>query len=142
MVTPADQDDAGSHCLALVVGYHHDIDRGPATAGIDVFADGAEFQAHGRVFRGRSGILDFLRAREADTARQTVHIPADELTTTQAGGPHGKSVQVQALILLHVRRPDGAHVLDRVLDTAHQIRRTGGKWRITRRTSRPLHPTV
>jgi hypothetical protein len=38
MVTPADQDDAGSNCLALVVGCHHDIDRGWATAGIDVFA--------------------------------------------------------------------------------------------------------
>ena len=74
MATPADQDDAGSHCPALVVGCHQDIDRGRATAGIDVFADDAEFEAHGRVFRGRSEILDFLRAREADTARQTVHV--------------------------------------------------------------------
>ncbi|MCT9142957.1 hypothetical protein [Streptomyces violarus] len=39
-------------------------------------------------------------------------------------------------------QPDGAYVLDRVLNTTHQLRRTGGKWRITRRTSRPLHPTV
>lgn len=142
MVTPADQDDVGSHCLALVVGYHRDIDRGRATAGIDVFADDAEFEAHGRVFRGRSEILDFLRAREADTTRQTVHVLANEVTTVQTGGPHGTSVQLQALILLHVRQPEGAYVLDRVLNTTHQFRRTGGKWRIARRASRPLHPTV
>ncbi|MFI6703018.1 hypothetical protein ACIBJC_29445 [Streptomyces sp. NPDC050509] len=87
MVTPADQDDAGSNCPALVFGYHHDIDRGWATAGIDVFADDAAFEAHGRALRGRSEILDFLRAREADTPRQTVHVLADEVTTVQAGGP-------------------------------------------------------
>ncbi|WP_326686152.1 nuclear transport factor 2 family protein [Streptomyces sp. NBC_01795] len=142
MVTPADQDDAGSRSLALVVGGHHDIEEGRATAEPDVFADDAEFEAHGRVFRGRSEILDFLRAREADTARQTVHVLANEVTTAQAGGPHGKSVQLPALILLHVWQPDGAYVLDRVLNTTHQFRRAGGKWRITRRTSRPLHPTV
>ncbi|WP_193510541.1 hypothetical protein [Streptomyces coeruleorubidus] len=67
--------------------------------------------------RRRSEILDFLRAREVDTARQTVHVFAHEVTAAQAGRPHGKSVH-------------------------HQFRRTGGKQRITRRTSRPLHPTV
>ncbi|MFF5307904.1 hypothetical protein [Streptomyces massasporeus] len=41
-----------------------------------------------------------------------------------------------------MRQPDGAYVLDRVLNTTHQFRRTGGRWRITRRTARPLHPTV
>lgn len=93
MVTPADQDEAGSHCLALVVGYHHDIDAGRATAGIDVCADDAELEAHGKVFRGRGEILDFLRARETDTARRTVHVLAKEsppLTPTDStAGPSG-----------------------------------------------------
>lgn len=93
MVTPADQDEAGSHCLALVVGYHHDIDTGRATAEIDVCADDAEFEAHGKVFPGRGEILDFLRAREADTARRTVHVLAKEsppfTPTDSTAGPSG-----------------------------------------------------
>ncbi|MEV0219800.1 hypothetical protein [Streptomyces sp. NPDC050704] len=93
------------HCRALVVGYHRDIDGGRATAGIGAFAAGAEFEAHGRAFRGRDETL-------------------------------------QAMVLLHVRQPDGAYVLDRVLGTVHRFRHSGGEWRITHRTSRPPHPTV
>jgi hypothetical protein len=46
------------------------------------------------------------------------------------------------MVLLHVRKPDGAYVLNRVLNTVHRFRHSGGEWRITHRTSRPLHPTV
>ncbi|MBW8819130.1 MAG: nuclear transport factor 2 family protein [Streptomyces sp.] len=132
-------------CRALVVGYHRDIDSGRATAGIGAFADGAEFEAHGRVFRGRDEILGFLGAREADTGRQTVHVLANEVVTGQDGEDDGRDdrrVELQTMVLLHVRRPDGAYVLDRVLDTVHRFRHSGGQWRITHRLSRPLHPTV
>ncbi|KPI23375.1 hypothetical protein OV320_0890 [Actinobacteria bacterium OV320] len=78
MVTPAKQDDAGSRCLALVVGYHHDIDTGRATAGIDVFTDDAELEAHGKVL-----------------VRQTVHVLAHEspprTPTDCTAGPSGCS---------------------------------------------------
>lgn len=136
------QADALSHCRALVVGYHRDIDSGRATAGIGAFADDAEFEARGRVFRGRGEILDFLSAREADTGRQTVHVLANEVVTASDDGPQGERIELRAMVLLHVRQPDGAYVLDRVLDTVHQLRRLDGEWRITRRTSKPLHPTV
>ncbi|MEU5298348.1 nuclear transport factor 2 family protein [Streptomyces umbrinus] len=133
------------HCRALVVSYHRDIDSGRATAGIGAFADDAEFEAHGRVFRGRDEILGFLKAREADTGRQTVHVLANEVVTghdDEDDGSGRKRVELQAMVLLHVRQPDGAYVLDRVLNTVHRFRHAGGEWRITRRTSRPLHPTV
>ncbi|MDX3544228.1 hypothetical protein PV729_11935 [Streptomyces europaeiscabiei] len=68
-----------------------------------MFADGAEFEANSQVFRGRSEILDFLLAREADAASQAFHVPANEVTTAQAGGPHGESVELRALFLPHVR---------------------------------------
>lgn len=136
MVTPVDQEDAGSRCLALVGGCHQYIDyidRVRAAAGIDEFADDAEFEAHSQVFRGRSEILDFLRAREADVASHAFHVLAKEVTSAQDGGPHAKSVELRALILPHVRQPEGAHALDRVLSTTHQFSHTGGRRRITRR---------
>lgn len=145
MVSPADRSDAVGHCRALVVRYHRDIDSGRATAGIGAFADDAEFEAHGRVFRGRDEILGFLKAREADTGRQTVHVLANEVVTGQGDDDDGsvhKRVELQAMVLLHVRKPDGAYVLDRVLNTVHRFRHAGGEWRITHRTSRPLHPTA
>ena len=101
MVPPVDRSDAVGRCRALVVSYHRDIEGGRATAGIGAFADDAEFEAHGRAFRGCEEILG-----------------------------------------LHVRQPDGAYVLDRVLNTVHRFRHSGGRWRITHRTSRPLHPTA
>ncbi|MEV7734643.1 nuclear transport factor 2 family protein [Streptomyces sp. NPDC088921] len=144
-MSPADRSDAVGRCRALVVSYHRDIDSGRATAGIGAFADDAEFEAHGRVFRGRDEILGFLGAREADTGRQTVHVLANEVVTGQDGEDDGRDdrrVELQTTVLLHVRRPDGAYVLDRVLDTVHRFRHSGGQWRITHRLSRPLHPTV
>ncbi|KFG01867.1 hypothetical protein IQ62_05265 [Streptomyces scabiei] len=129
-------------CRALVVSYHRDIDTGQATAGIGAFDADAEFEAHGRVFRGRDEILRFLSEREATTGRQTVHVLANEVVTGQEDGSDDKRVELQHMVLLHVRQSDGAYFLDRVLSTVHRFRHSGGEWRITHRVSRPLHPTV
>jgi hypothetical protein len=142
MATLAERGDAVSRCWALLAGYHRDIDTGRATAGIGAFADNAEFEAHGRVFRGRAEILGFLSARQADTGRRTVHVIANEVVTGQDDEGDGDRVELRAMVLLHVRQPDGSYLLDRVLDTVHQFRYSGGEWRITRRTSRPLHPAA
>jgi hypothetical protein len=142
MATPAYQGDTAAHCRALVVGYHRDIDSGRATDGIGAFSDDAEFEAHGKVLRGRGEILDFLRTREANTGRQTVHVLANEVVTAHRVGHLDEQVELQAMILLHLRQPDGAYVLERVLNTVHRFRRSEGEWRITARASKPLHPTV
>jgi hypothetical protein len=142
METLATRGDAVSRCRALVVGYHSDIDSGRATAAIIAFADDAEFEAHGRIYRGRAEILGFLSAREADTARQTAHVIANEVVTGQDDESDDSRVELRAMVLLHVRQPDGSYLLDRVLSTVHQFRYSGGEWLITRRTSRPLHPTA
>jgi SnoaL-like domain len=142
MVTLAARGDAVSQCRALVVGYHRDIDSGRATAGIQAFAEDAEFEAHGRVLRGRDQILGFLSAREANTGRQTVHVIANEVVTRRDSEVEDNPVELRAMILLHVRQPDGSYLLDRVLNTVHQFRCSGGDWQITRRTSKPLHPAA
>jgi hypothetical protein len=133
---------AVTSCWALVANYHRDIDRGRATAGIGAFADDAEFEAHGRVFRGKHEILGFLTAREADAGRQTVHVLANETLIGQDEEGDLRRVELRAMVLLHVRQPDGTYLLDRVLDTVHQFRYSDGEWRITRRTSTPLHPAA
>ncbi len=134
-----EQSWAVDHCRALVAGYHRDIDSGRATAAIHAFADDAEFEAHGRLHRGRAEIMEFLRSREANTARQTIHALANEVAT----GPDGEDgeIELRAMVLLHVRQPDGTYVLERVLDTVHRLRRIDGEWLVVRRTSRPLHPS-
>jgi hypothetical protein len=133
---------AVTSCWALVANYHRDIDRGRATAGIGAFADDAQFEAHGRVFRGKPEILGFLTAREADAGRQTVHVLANETLIGQDEEGDLRRVELRAMVLLHVRQPDGTYLLDRVLDTVHQFRYSDGEWRITRRTSTPLHPAA
>lgn len=136
MVTKStDHADAVAACRALVLGYHRDIDRGCATAGIDAFAENAEFAARGQVMRGRGEILRFLTDRERQTDRHTVHVIANEVVVA-ADDDH---VELNAFVLLHVRQADGGYHLDRVLDTRHTFRRGGDTWLITRRTSVPLH---
>jgi len=142
VATVAERAEAVSHCWALVAGYHRDIDSGHATAGIVAFHDDAEFEAHGRTFRGRVEILGFLQARESDIARQTVHVLANKVVTDQDGDGQDNEVGLRAMALVHVRRPDGTYRLERVLDTVHQFRYCDGRWRITRRTSSPLHPAA
>ena len=142
MTTLSELGAAVSYCWALVADYHRDIDQGRAAAGIGAFADDAQFQAHGRVFRGKPEILGFLAAREANTGRQTVHVLANQTLIGQGEESDGSRLELRAIVLLHVRQPDGTYVLDRVLDTVHQFRCSDGEWRITRRTSRPLHPAA
>ncbi len=139
MESLTEQSRAVDRCRALVAGYHRDIDSGRATAGIHAFTDDAEFEAHGRIHRGRAEILEFLRSREADTARQTVHVLANELATGP-DVPNGE-IELRAMVLLHVRQPDGTYALDRVLDTVHRLRCIDGEWLVGHRSSRPLHPT-
>lgn len=127
--------EAMLHCRELVLGYHHAIDSGRATAGIGAFADDAEFEAHGRVFRGREEVLGFLTEREAKVDRHTVHMIVNDTTAVR-----GQAIEMHAVVLLNVRRVDGSYGLERVLDTVHTFRQVEGNWRIASRTSRQLHP--
>ena len=135
MATLTDRSEAVARCRALVLGYHRDIDGGRATAGIGAFADDAEFEAHGRVFRGRGEILGFLTDREADTQRQTVHVLANGTVT----GQDDDRIELCAVVLLHVRQPDGTYRLERVLDTVHQLCR--GRRRVADHEAH-LHPVA
>jgi ketosteroid isomerase-like protein len=137
MAKSTDHADAVAACRALVLRYHRDIDRGRATAGIDVFAENAEFTVRGQIMRGRGEILGFLTDRERQTDRHTVHVIANEVVVA-ADDDHA---ELDAFVLLHGRQADGGYHLDHVLDTRHTFRRDGDTWLITRRTSVPLHAT-
>lgn len=52
----------------------------------------------------------------------------------------GEEVEITALLFLHERQPDGQYRLQWVLDTTQTFRRSDEGWRITRRSTTPLHP--
>lgn len=133
MVT--DHRSPAAQCHAVIVDYHGDIDRGRARAAIVYFGDDAEFEARGEQLRGRDQILQFLTDREARTDRHTAHVVANPVTTAVSDD----TVEISALIMLHVRNGKGGYELERVLDTVHRFRHTPSGWKIESRTSKPLH---
>ena len=118
-----------------VLAYHRAIDTGHATDAISLFTDDAVFQAKGTELLGRDAIRVFMTDREAQAERHTVHVVAN-LVVRRA---QDDEVELSALVLLHVRQPDGGYALERVLDTTHVVTRDLSGWKIHRRLSRPLH---
>ncbi|MDX2529775.1 hypothetical protein ACSCB1_34405 [Streptomyces europaeiscabiei] len=49
-------------------------------------------------------MLGFLSERETTTGRQTVHVLANEVVTGQEDGSDDKRVELQHMVLLHVRQ--------------------------------------
>ncbi|MFM9457427.1 hypothetical protein [Streptomyces europaeiscabiei] len=49
-------------------------------------------------------MLGFLSERETTTRRQTVHVLANEVVTGQEDGSDDKRVELQHMVLLHVRQ--------------------------------------
>ena len=123
-------------CRAAIIDYHGDIDRGRATAAIRFFDEDASFEARGEVLRGHEQILCFLENRQAQTGRHTLHLIGNAVTIAASA----ESVEIGALVLLHVRDEHGGYGLERVLDTVHRFRATESGWKITARRSTPLHP--
>jgi len=134
----SDHHSPDAQCRAIIVNYHGDIDRGRASTAIVHFDDDAEFEARGEQLRGREQILRFLTDREARTDRHTVHVVANPVTIEASND----TVEVSALIMLHVRNAEGGYALERVLDTVHRFRSTACEWKIVSRTSTPLHAAV
>lgn len=134
-------DHAGSRARAaedVVLAYHRAIDTGRATDGLDLFTEDAVFQAKGRELVGREAIGGFLADRESQTDRHTVHVVAN-VSVVREGSDE---IELNALVLLHVRHADGRYVLERVLDTTHVVTRSSSGWQVHRRFSRPLHATT
>ncbi|MEC3975744.1 nuclear transport factor 2 family protein [Amycolatopsis sp. H20-H5] len=125
-------------CLQSIVAYHGDIDRGRATRGIRYFADDARFQARGRDLAGRDAILGFLTDREAKTARRTLHVITNPVTTFDSDD----DLSIAAVIVLYAMDDSDAYVIENVLDTVHRFTRSAAGWLIVDRTSRRLHPAA
>lgn len=119
---------------AVVVAYHAAIDRGRASTASPLFTEDAYFEVKGKGLRGRDEIAEFLRTREAQTDRHTVHL----ITSERVERADADEVELSSFVLLYLRGV-GGYTLDRVLDTRHVLRRTTAGWLVAHRTSRPLH---
>lgn len=128
----------GARCLERVIAYHYDIDRGAATNGLAHFAEDAVFEAHGQRYVGREGIMAFLKHREAQTERQTVHV----ITGPRFSRAEDGSIFIGALALINVRNVEGQYTVNRVLDMVHRFAETTEGWLIAERRSKPLHRSI
>lgn len=124
--------ETGNRCLQLIYAYHHHIDMGRATAGIDCFSGAAEFEAHDKIYTGHNEILEFLRNRKSQTDRSTVHVIT---------GPRfsylddKKEIVVAAIAMINLRDDRGTYRCDRALDMVHRFRKFGDNWLIVSRRS-------
>lgn len=125
----------GVRCLERVIAYHYDIDRGAATNGIANFADDAVFEAHGELHEGRGAIMEFLKHREGQSDRKTVHV----ITGPRFSRTVDNGIEVGAIALINVQGTDGQYACSRVLDMVHRFVETPDGWLIKSRRSRPLH---
>ncbi|MBN9035922.1 MAG: nuclear transport factor 2 family protein [Rhizobiales bacterium] len=125
----------GAKCFDRICAYHYDIDRGAATKGIVHFTDDAVFEAQGKRYEGRDGVMSFLTNREAQTDRHTVHV----ITGPRFSRGDDGSLLVGTIILISVRDAEGQYTISKAVDTVHRFVETRDGWLIASRLSKPLH---
>lgn len=101
-------------CRALLLDFLAAIDRGQATAALDLFTPDAVFDARGTALHGHDEIGRFLAARERETDRHTVHVISNDVVRRH----DDHELALSALLALYERQSDGIYQLDRILDTA------------------------
>lgn len=136
--TVPNRTESAVDCLQSIVAYHGDIDRGRAIQGIRYFADHARFQARGQNLTGREAILGFLANREANTARRTLHLISNPVTTFEGDD----ALSIAAVVVLYAMDESNVYVMENVLDTVHRFTRSNDGWLIVDRTSQRLHPAA
>lgn len=122
-------------CFDRICSYHYDIDRGAATNGIVHFTTDAVFEAQGNRYEGRDGVMEFLRNREAQKDRHTVHV----ITGPRFSRGEDGSIVVGTIIMIGVRDASGQYNFGRAVDTVHRFVETKDGWLIAARQSKPLH---
>lgn len=125
-------------CRATLIDFLATIDHGQATAALDLFTHDASFAARGRQLHGHQEISAFLREREAETDRHTVHVVTNDVVRSA----NDDEVVLSAMLLLHERGSDGRYAIHRVLDTTQTFRRDRDRWRIRDRSTQPIHPAT
>ncbi|SDT07742.1 SnoaL-like domain-containing protein [Brevibacterium sandarakinum] len=125
-------------CRTLLIDFLTAIDQGRATDALELFTPDAVFDARGTTLRGHDGIADFLAAREGETERHTVHVIVNDAVRRH----EDREIELTALLMLYERQSDGTYRLDRILDTAQTFQRLSSGWRISARTTRPVHPAA
>jgi hypothetical protein len=125
----------GAKCFDRICSYHYDIDRGAATNGIVHFTPDAVFEAQGKRYEGRDGVMQFLQNREAQKDRHTVHV----ITGPRFSRDENGGIVVAAVIMIAVRDASGQYTFGRAVDTVHRFVETTEGWLIAARQSKPLH---
>ncbi|NHU86405.1 SnoaL-like domain-containing protein [Kocuria sp. JC486] len=126
-----------AQCHAVLVDFLAAIDSGHATQALALFRPDASIDARGKRLHGHDQIAAFLAKRESED-RCTVHLIANEVLRRHASN----EVELTALLFLHERSPDGQYRLKQVLDTTQVFTRTDNDWRISQRSTTPLHPST
>jgi hypothetical protein len=121
-------------CRDVVLRYHDAIDRGNATSALRFLIDNPAIEMGGER-RNAEGIADFLRQREAQRDRHTVHLLVSQPVI--AASP--SSVTLGGRLLVLARSNAGSYVIEHVLDVSHRLQRSDGGWLIGERTARPFH---
>jgi uncharacterized protein (TIGR02246 family) len=125
---------AEAACRDLVYGYFACIDAGHATAGVDLFAEGAVMQAAGRQLEGRQAIAAALRAREANQERRTRHVVTNFVVhVCGEGRASGRATLI--LFVLSGKTPTLPSALSE-LDV--EFVEVGGGWKVANHSSRRL----
>ena len=123
-------------CRALLIDFLAAIDRGRATDALELFTPEAVFDARGTPLHGHDEIADFLIAREGETHRRTVHVIANDVVRRHDAA----EIELSALLMLYERDAAGTYRLDRILETTQTFQRLATGWRISSRSTAPVHP--
>ncbi len=133
---PGSSPEGVAACRATLVDFLSAIDHGHATAALELFTEDASFAARGQQLHGRDAIARFLRERQAESGRHTVHVLANEVIRSATAD----RLELTAMLLLHEREPGGSYAIHRALDTSQTFHRNHDRWRIHDRSTHPIHP--
>lgn len=135
-MSPEDCRRAREACREVLIQYLTAVDRHEATTALRLFTEDANIVARGERLHGRDAIGRFLAEREADTARRTAHIIANELLEHV----DADRATLRARVVLLLREPEGSYRTDQVVETRQTFERDDSGWRIALRDESPLHP--
>jgi ketosteroid isomerase-like protein len=117
-------------CHYLIHAFAHHIDRGAATAAIDLFTDDAEVGNAEHRAKGRNEIAPMLAAREADATRRTCH-QVTNIMFQQTGPDTASAHSLLCLYVLDAQQGPTVRAISRLEDQF--ARDAAGQWRFSRR---------
>lgn len=125
---------AESACRRLAHEFLALVDSGQASAAVELFTEDGELIADGQTIAGRAALTAFFQAREANTARKTLHV-ATPVSFELVSENEAIQESLLQIYLTDNWAGDGGktELLTRMIDRLH--RDMNGQWRFRSRTS-------